>query len=60
MADNEAPDPITLPCGCFINPVVVDGERQLRISPCRSECSNLAMALGLASEQGKPVEFRRG
>lgn len=52
------PEPVTLPCGCFINPVVENGVNTFKITPCRLGCTNLANALGLADEQGKPVEFR--
>ncbi|HSS11159.1 MAG TPA: hypothetical protein VLL25_14830 [Acidimicrobiales bacterium] len=56
----ETPDDVVLPCGCLIRCVVVEGVNQLRISPCQTGCRNLANALDLAAQQGKPVEYRTG
>jgi hypothetical protein len=54
------PDPVTLPCGCFVNCVVNNGVNEMRISPCQPGCRNLANALALAAETGTPVERRVG
>lgn len=54
----DVPEPVTLPCGCFINCVVNNGVNELRFSPCRVDCVNFQNALELANEQAKPVEYR--
>lgn len=48
----------TLPCGCFINCVIVDGRREMRVSPCQLNCIYLASAIRLANDKGLPVEHR--
>jgi hypothetical protein len=48
-----------LPCGCLIRCTVVDGVNTLTISPCRTDCRNLANALELGREKGIAPEFRR-
>lgn len=53
-----AEQPVTLPCGCFLNPVVENGVNTLKISPCQPDCVNLRNALQLAAETGTPVERR--
>ena len=55
----ETPDPVTLPCGCFIDCVVENGVNTLKISPCRMDCANLRNALDLGNEKGIAPEFRR-
>lgn len=58
---SDTPAPTTLPCGCFINPVVThNGTKELRVSPCRPDCKYLAMMFDLANEAEKPIERRYG
>lgn len=63
MTDNDTyqdiPPDVVLPCGCLIRCAIVDGRREMQVTPCRMGCANLANALGLADETDKPVEFRR-
>ena len=54
----DTPELVTLPCGCFINPVIEGGVKTLKVSPCKVGCVNLRNLLGLADEENKPVEFR--
>lgn len=55
---SDTPPPTMLPCGCRLEPAVIDGDRTLIIHACRAGCRNLANALGLADDLGKPVEIR--
>lgn len=49
-----------LPCGCTMQRVIEDGQRVLKIEACDLglECANLANALGMAQDAGKPTEIR--
>jgi len=54
----DTPDDVVMPCGCFIH--CDEATKEMRVSPCRPDCRILALALQEATEQGKPVEYRRG
>lgn len=50
--------PVTLPCGCFLNPTVTPtGIRELRVSPCHPQCQHLADLLAIARQHHRPIEY---
>ena len=59
MSDEYVPPDDVLPCGCVLHCAIVNGRREMQITPCRLGCRNLANALGLADVSELPVEFRR-
>jgi len=56
----DVPEATTLPCGCFINPVIENGVKTLKFSPCRADCPRYRFFLDEAARQDKPVEKRSG
>ena len=55
---SDISEPITLDCGCFINPEVIDGVNTLTTSPCRMDCPNLKLLTDLVAAEGKPTIYK--
>lgn len=55
---SDTPEPVILPCGCFLSCDIVDGVKMLHFWPCHRGCHNMLKALGLADEMGLSVEYR--
>lgn len=55
---SDAPEDVMLPCGCYLTHTYENGQPTLQIAPCSQDCPNLANALELAQDAGKPVERR--
>ena len=53
------PEPVVLPCGCFIKCDIVKGVKQIEIVPCNATCLNYRNALQMAEEKALPIEYRR-
>lgn len=57
MSARDLPEPVTLPCGCFIFCELEGGERIMKVTPCRITCPELTEIMRMVLEEGKPLMF---
>lgn len=60
MTDEGIPEDVTWDCGCFFHFLIQDGERCMRLSPCRPDCETAGWAIAKMIELGKPVGYEVG
>lgn len=56
MSEDNAPAPVLVECGCYIESMVIDGVRQTVITACQlgEMCIVVQAAKAMVEDQGKP------
>lgn len=55
----DIPPDEVLPCGCFVRCIISDGVNTVVIIPCKQDCPNYHDMIGMALEDGLPVEYHQ-
>jgi len=56
--EGDIPGDRVMPCGCLLRCAIIEGERTLKLFPCRITCRNIQTLLQAAEERGIDVACR--